>query len=110
MLVRHGLVAGAAGAEIVAGDDAGILEQLDRAVDGGDRDLRIDGRGAAVELLDVGVIGRGLQHARDDAALLGHAHALGNADFLEASAVFASQRPFPDGGGQRIALSEVAPA
>ena len=34
---------------------------------------------AAIELLDVGMVVGSRQHARDDAALLGHAHALGGA-------------------------------
>ena len=75
--VGNRLVAAAALAEIVAGDDAGILEELDRAVDGGDRDPRIDRRGAPIEFLDVGMIGRRVENTGDDPALLGHAQALG---------------------------------
>src|SRR5437764_13086244 len=37
--IAHLLVAGAALAEIMALDDAGVLEQLDRAIDRRDRDL-----------------------------------------------------------------------
>ena len=37
---RRGFVARAAVAELVALEDAGFLEQADRAVDGGDRDIR----------------------------------------------------------------------
>ena len=39
--------------------------------------------GAAVELLDVGMVGGGLDDLRDDAALVGHAHAAGGALLLE---------------------------
>src|SRR5262245_58612625 len=77
--VGHRLVARPPVAEIVALDDAGIVEQLHRPVDGGDRDAVIDRGAALVELLDVGMVVRGRQHARDDAALLGHAHAFGSA-------------------------------
>ena len=53
MLLGQRLVARAPVAEIVALDDAGILEELDGPVDGGDGDVGIDGGGAPVELLDV---------------------------------------------------------
>ena len=95
MLVRDRLVAAPPGAEIMPGDDAGILEQLDRAVDGGDRNAGIDGGGAAVELLDVGMIGRRLEHAGDDPALLGHAHALGDAGVFEWSWLMPSHARSP---------------
>ena len=62
---------GAAVAEVVPVEDAGFLEQAHRAVDRGDRDLRIDRGGARVQRLDVGMIlGLG-QDPRDHAALLG---------------------------------------
>ena len=83
MRFRAGLVAGAAVAEIVALDDAGVLEQAHGAVDGGNGDAVVDLDAAPVELLDVGVVVGGRQHARDDAALLGHAHALGGAKRLD---------------------------
>jgi len=83
MLFGQGLIARAAVAEIVAGDDAGIVEQLQRAVNGRNRDARINQRGAAVQLLDIGMILRLLQDARHDPALLGHAHAAFGADFLK---------------------------
>ena len=44
-------------AEIVALDDAGVLEQFHGAIDGGDRNMRVDFRAASIELLDVRVIG-----------------------------------------------------
>src|SRR5215467_11151154 len=63
MTVGDLLVTRAPVAEVVALDDAGIFEQLDRAVDRGNRDAVVDRRAAAVKLLDVGmVIGRG-KHA-----------------------------------------------
>src|SRR3546814_19916691 len=57
-------------------EDAGLLEQPHRAVDGRDRDARIDRRGALIDLLDIGMIVGVGEHARDDAALLGDAEAL----------------------------------
>src|SRR3546814_17753553 len=72
----RGLVARTAVAEIMAIEDAGLLEQPHRAVDGRDRDARIDRRGALIDLLDIGMIVGVGEHARDDAALLGDAEAL----------------------------------
>ena len=57
MFLGHGLIARTAVAKIVTLDDAGILEQLHRSVDGGNRDARIHGGGAAVKLLDIGMVG-----------------------------------------------------
>ena len=53
VLLRQRLVARPPVAELVPLDDAGILEELHGAVDGGDGDVRVDRRGAAVELLHV---------------------------------------------------------
>src|SRR5579862_197411 len=72
MIARHFFIARAAVAEIVAGENIGLLEQPHRAVDRGDADPRVDHGGAAVDLLDIRVVGRIRQHPRDDAALLGH--------------------------------------
>src|SRR6202040_1469488 len=80
--VAHLLVAGAALAKIVPLDDACVLEQLHRAINRRDRDLVVDGDAAAIQFLDIRVIFRLRQHARDDAALLGHAHAGGGATRL----------------------------
>ena len=55
---RDLLVARAAFAEVVALDDAGILEQLDGAVDRRDRDVLVDLGAAPVELLDVRMVVR----------------------------------------------------
>ena len=63
------LVAGAAIAELEFVQDAGLLEELHRAVDGRDRDPRVDSGGARMELVHVGVVVGGLEHARDCAAL-----------------------------------------
>src|SRR5580692_11916896 len=83
--VAHLLVTGTALAEIVPLDNAGVLEQLDRAIDGRDRDLVVDRDTAAIQFLDVRVILRFRQHARNDPALLGHAHAGGSATRLDSS-------------------------
>ncbi|MEY9605191.1 hypothetical protein ABIF74_009883 [Bradyrhizobium japonicum] len=96
MAVAHRLVARAALAEIMALDDAGILEQLDGAIHGRDRDLVVDGDAAPVQFLDVGVVDRFRQHAGDDTALLGHAHAGGGAASLDAGRL---------GGGGRFKSS-----
>src|SRR5262249_15735075 len=84
MAVAHLLVARAPFAEIVSLDDAGILEQFDGAIHRRDRDLVIDRRAAAIQFLDIRVIVRFRQHARNHAALLGHAHAGGGAARLDA--------------------------
>ena len=44
-------------AEIVPLQDARLFEQPDGAIDSGDRDARIDRRGALIDQLDIGVIG-----------------------------------------------------
>src|SRR3954452_5864331 len=54
--VGHLLVARPALAKIMPLDDPGILEQLDGAVHGRDRDLVVDSDAAPVEFLDVGMI------------------------------------------------------
>src|SRR5207344_2833727 len=79
MRVGNLLVARAALAEVMARDDARILEQFHRAVDGRDGNMLVDLGAAAVKLLNVWMVGRIGQHARDDAALIGHAHAFGDA-------------------------------
>src|SRR5258706_4073676 len=59
-------------AKIVSLEDAGIFEQLDRAVDRRNRNMRIHGDGAPVPLLGIRMcIGFG-DDTRDDAALLRH--------------------------------------
>ncbi len=66
------LVAGARPAEIVALQDALFLQQPHRAVDGGDGDLRVEGGGAAVQLLHVGMVRSLGEDTGDHAALPGH--------------------------------------
>src|SRR5262249_40408286 len=56
MTVAHLFVARAACAKIMTFDDAGILEQLDRAIDRRDRDLVVDLSATAIELFHVGMI------------------------------------------------------
>ena len=58
MLVWNLFVAGAAVAEIMAFENARLFEQAYGAIDGGDRDARIDLVGAFVHHLDIGVIVR----------------------------------------------------
>src|ERR1700730_15895774 len=79
MAVAHLFVAGTALAEVMPFDNAGVLEQLDGAIYSRDRNLVVDRDAAAIQFLDVGMIDRLRQHARDDAALFGHAHAGGGA-------------------------------
>src|SRR3974390_3693609 len=81
-----GLVARAALAEIVALDDARVLEQPHRAVDGGDGNAVVDFGAAAVQFLDIRMVFRAREHARDNAPLFGHAHALGDAKSFDVSA------------------------
>ena len=56
MRVRNLLVARAPVAEIVPLENARILEQFHRAVDGSDRDMRIDRRRTPVQFLGIGMI------------------------------------------------------
>lgn len=79
MFVGNRLVAATAGAKVMTGNDTGIFEQLDRPIDGRDRNMWIDAGRAPIQFLDVGMIGGFLKHARDDPTLVGHAHALGDA-------------------------------
>jgi hypothetical protein len=58
MRFMHLLIPRAAITEIVPFQDAGIFEQPDSAVHGGDRDVRIDGGRPAVEFLRIRVIRR----------------------------------------------------
>src|SRR5258707_14851665 len=75
MAVAHLFIAGAALAKVMPLDDAGVFEQLDGSVHRRDRNLVVDRDAAAIQFLDVGMISRLRQHAGDDAALFGHAHA-----------------------------------
>src|SRR5882672_4270287 len=84
MIVMIGdlFVARAAVAKIVSFENAGIFEQLHRAVDRGNGNMRVDRDGAPVKLLGIGVIIGFGHHARDHAALLRHAKALIRAGLL----------------------------
>ena len=70
--MRGGLVAGPAAAEITAGEDALLLQQAHRAVDGGDGDPSVQGRGTPIEFLHIRMVFRFGQDAGDHAALPGH--------------------------------------
>ena len=54
--IGHLLVAGAAVAEIVSFNNAGILEQLHGAIDGRDGNAIVDRGATPVELLYVGMV------------------------------------------------------
>src|SRR2546430_13271677 len=84
MAVGHLLVARAAFAKIVPLDDPGVLEQFYGAIHGRDRNLVVDRDTAPVKFLDVWMVDRIGEHARDDTALFGHAHAGGGAARLDA--------------------------
>jgi hypothetical protein len=77
MLAVGVLVARAAVAELDPLQDAGLFEELDRPIDGGERNRTVARGGAGVELFDIGMICRLLQHRGDGPALTGHAQALG---------------------------------
>ena len=83
MALGRFFVARAAIAEIVPLDDAAFLEQAHRAVDRGDGDMRIDGVGATIEFLDIGMVGRLAEYTRDDPTLIGHPHVLFDAEFFD---------------------------
>ena len=83
MLALCPFVAGAPVAESMARDDAAIFQELHGAVDGGERDACVHRGGAAVQLFGVGMILRLAEHSGDDAALAGHAQALGGAGLLD---------------------------
>src|SRR5438552_6516021 len=72
MRAGHFLVARASVAEIVPRQDVGLLEQPHRTIHRGDADARVDLGSAPIDLLDIGVIGRIRQHARDHTTLLSH--------------------------------------
>src|SRR5262249_36764947 len=113
--VGYLLVARAPVAEIVALDDAGVLEQLDRAIDSGNGDAVVDGGTAPVELLDGRVVLGGGQHAGDDTALLGHPHAFGGAQGFDVSRLRRVHDASPSywnimtGGNQGTANQRVLP-
>ena len=89
----RGLVTRAAIAEIVPVQHARLFEQADRAIDGRDRDARIDLRGAFMQLLDIGVVVAVRQDAGDNLALFGDAQALVGAELFEIDFMGHVQRP-----------------
>jgi hypothetical protein len=80
---RRGFITGAAIAEIVPVENAGLLEQPHGAIDGRDRNARIELDRAFVQLLHVGMVTAFRQHARDNAALVGDAQAAFGAKRLD---------------------------
>ena len=66
------LIARAAIAEVVLGENTGFLEKPHRPIDGGDGNVGIDRGRAAMHGLDVGMIRRLRKDARDHAPLVGH--------------------------------------
>jgi hypothetical protein len=64
-----------------------LLEQFHGAIHRRDRDLVVDRDAAAIKFLDVGMIDRLRQHARDDASLFGHAHSGGSAAGFDTGAL-----------------------
>lgn len=72
VLARGFLVSATAGSEIVTFENAIVLEQLQRAIDGREGNARVHLMGPAVDLDDIGmVLGFG-EHARDGPPLAGH--------------------------------------
>src|SRR6187431_3838822 len=98
--VGHLLIARPALAKIVPLDDSGVLEQFYGAVHRRDRDLVVDRYTAPVEFLDVRMVDRISQHARDHPALFGHAHAGGGAAGLD-TGILVRRRGFQYGHGLR---------
>ncbi len=75
-------IARTAVAELVTLQDARLLEQADRAIDGRDRDVGIDRRGARMERFDVGMVLAVAQDPRNSLALLGDPETLVGAELL----------------------------
>ena len=75
-------VARAAVAKIEAFQDSGFFKQTDRAIDGGDADFGVYLDRTPINLFDIRVISSHRQDARNGAALIGHPHALFDAEFF----------------------------
>ena len=75
-------------------DNAGILEQLDGPIHRRNRNSSVDFRTPPVQFLDIGMIVGIVQHARNGAALLGHAHAFFLAARFDGARQFRAQCPF----------------
>src|SRR5438105_12852406 len=81
--LRCGFVSRAAVTEFVPLEDARLFEQPHRPIDRRDGDVRIDGRRAGVERLDVGMVFALAEHAGDNLALLGDPQALVSAESFD---------------------------
>ena len=68
--IRRGLISRASIAEVMLLQDTRLFEQANGAINGSDRDARIDSTGAFVQLFDIRVVFGIRQDARDDPALL----------------------------------------
>ena len=82
MSLGRGLVTRSPVTELVPFEDSRLLEQPDRAVDGGNRDVRVDRGRPRVQGLDVGMVLAVAEHARDHLALLGNPEPLVGAERL----------------------------
>ena len=77
------LVPGTAITEIVPVENAGLFEQANGAIDGGDRNARIDFVGTFVEHFHIGMIVAFGQDPGNDPALFGNAQTLVGAKLFE---------------------------
>ena len=78
----RGLVARAAVAELVPFQNAGLLEQADGAIDGRDRDVRVDRGRPRMERLDVRMVLAVAENTGDRLALFGDAQPLVGSELL----------------------------
>src|SRR5690606_15847787 len=76
-------ITAAAVAEVVLLDHARLFEQAHGAIDGGDGDVRVDRRSAAIQFFHIGVVFGVRQDAGDHPTLLSHAHAALGAEFFD---------------------------
>ena len=83
MVMVAGLVACPPVAEIVALHDAFVLQEPDRAIDGRQRDVRIELGNAPIDFLHIGVIVRFGKDLRDDPPLSCHPEAAFGAEALQ---------------------------
>jgi len=74
--------------------DAGLLEKLDRAVDGGDGNRTILIDGTTIELVDIRMILRFTNDADDNLTLAGHSNAVRKAFFEDVLRHFNSVKVF----------------
>ena len=81
MVARRIFVARAPVAKFQLVQNIGLFKQFHGAVDGRNGNATVQGRGAAEQFLNIGVVVAVLDHLCDDAALAGHAQAHGLAAF-----------------------------